>query len=315
MNAFLIMLKNVVIFVLLAVPGYLLVKTKTVKPSDTGILSTLLSWVGMPFLILSGTLTINFTGEFTRSLLIVGAVGLLFILLMILLSAILTKKDGGKTRGIMRFAMIFANSGFLGIPLASAVFGSNSPIVIYIILLNILSNLLMFTVGVYLVSGDKSYVQVKKALLNPILIAFILGIILNLTGVLGHLPELLTFSDYFKHIVTPISMTVLGMKLGTVRFSSLFSRGGMYYTAFVRLVAFPVLSVVLLWTVGLFMPVDTDMLLGTMIAFACPTAAMATAFADQYNGDTENAVIYTLGNTVLSVITIPLLYWALTALF
>jgi predicted Na+-dependent transporter len=63
------------------------------------------------------------------------------------------------------------------------------------------------------------------------------------------------------------------------------------------------------------MPVDPDMLLGMMIAFACPTAAMATAFADQYNGDTENAVIYTLGNTVLSVITIPLLYWALTAIF
>ena len=56
------------------------------------------------------------------------------------------------------------------------------------------------------------------------------------------------------------------------------------------------------------------MLLGMLIGFACPTAAMATALSEKYDGDTENAVIYTLGTTVLSVITIPLLYWGLIAL-
>ena len=76
MEAFLIMLKNVAIFVLLAIPGYLLVKKKMVKPTDTGVLSTLLTWLGMPFLILSGTLNINFSGEFIRSLLAVGVIGI-----------------------------------------------------------------------------------------------------------------------------------------------------------------------------------------------------------------------------------------------
>ena len=211
----------------------------------------------------------------------------------------------------MRFAMVYTNSGFLGIPLASAVFGSDSVIVIYIILLNIISNLFLFTVGVYMISGDKSHIQIKKALVNPVLIAFILGIILNLTGVVSYVPELLTFSDYFKHIVTPISMTVLGIKMGTVRFRELFNRPAMYYTSLIRLVIFPALAVVLLWALGGVIPVDTDMLLGMLIGFACPTAAMATALAEKYDGDTENAVIYTLGTTVLSVITIPMLYWAL----
>ena len=84
--------------------------------------------------------------------------------------------------------MIFANSGFLGIPLASAVFGSNSPIVIHIILLNILSNILMFTVGVYLISGDAGHVRIKNALLNPVLLAFILGIALNLCTLIVNKP-------------------------------------------------------------------------------------------------------------------------------
>ena len=314
MDAFLIMLKNVAIFVLLTIPGYLLVKTKTLKASDSGVLSTILTWLGMPFLILSGTLNIDFSGDFVRSLLIVGVGGTLFNILMIFLSAWLTKTDDRKKRGIMRFSMAYTNSGFLGIPLASAVFGSSSVIVIYIILLNIISNLFLFSVGVYLISGDKRHIQMKKALLNPVLVAFILGIVLNLSGAVKAVPEILTYSDYFKPIVTPIAMTVLGIKLGTVRFSSLFSRGGMYYTSLIRLVVFPVLAVLLLWLAGLVIPVDTDMLLGMLIGFACPTAAMATALSEKYDGDTENAVIYTLGTTVLSVITIPLLYWGLLAL-
>ena len=314
MDAFLIMLKNVAIFVLLTIPGYLLVKTKTLKASDSGVLSTILTWLGMPFLILSGTLNIDFSGDFIRSLLIVGVGGILFNILMIFLSACLTKTDDRKKRGIMRFSMAYTNSGFLGIPLASAVFGSSSVIVIYIILLNIISNLFLFSVGVYLISGDKRHIQMKKALLNPVLVAFILGIVLNLSGAVKAVPEILTYSDYFKPIVTPIAMTVLGIKLGTVRFSSLFSRGGMYYTSLIRLVVFPVLAVLLLWLTGLVIRVDTDMLLGMLIGFACPTAAMATALSEKYDGDTENAVIYTLGTTVLSVITIPLLYWGLLAL-
>lgn len=314
MDAFLIMLKNVAIFVLLTIPGYLLVKTKTLKASDSGVLSTILTWLGMPFLILSGTLNIDFSGDFIRSLLIVGVGGILFNILMIFLSAWLTKTDDRKKRGIMRFSMAYTNSGFLGIPLASAVFGSSSVIVIYIILLNIISNLFLFSVGVYLISGDKRHIQMKKALLNPVLVAFILGIVLNLSGAVKAVPEILTYSDYFKPIVTPIAMTVLGIKLGTVRFSSLFTRVGMYYTSFIRLVVFPVLAVLLLWLAGLVIPVDTDMLLGMLIGFACPTAAMATALSEKYDGDTENAVIYTLGTTVLSVITIPLLYWGLIAL-
>lgn len=99
MDAFLIMLKNVAIFVLLTIPGYLLVKTKTMKAGDSGVLSTILTWLGMPFLILSGTLGINFSGDFIRSLLIVGVGGVLFNGIMIFLSAWLTKKDDSKKTG------------------------------------------------------------------------------------------------------------------------------------------------------------------------------------------------------------------------
>ena len=55
MSALVTMLKNLIVVVALAFPGYLLVKTKTLKPAHSAGFSKLLMYVGMPFLILSGT--------------------------------------------------------------------------------------------------------------------------------------------------------------------------------------------------------------------------------------------------------------------
>ena len=72
METLFIMLKNVIIFVLLAVPGYLLVKGKKLGQAESGTLSKLLTNIGMPFLILSSALKLEFSGDFTLSLVLVG---------------------------------------------------------------------------------------------------------------------------------------------------------------------------------------------------------------------------------------------------
>ena len=313
METLIIMLKNVIIFVLLAVPGYLLVKGKLLKPAESGVLSRLLTYVGMPFLILSGTLKLEFNGEFTLSLILCGVIGILFTLLTFFLSALFVRDSDTKRRGMMRFCMIFANNGFIGIPLARAVFGEASPIMAYLIILNIITNVLMFTLGVYLISGDKKMISFKKAILNPVLLAFVAGIILNLAGVSRILPELQTYATHFSGLVTPISMTVVGMKLADVSFRKLLCSWRLYYVSTGRLLLFPVLatSIALLLTRIPGLPFGADVVIAFFIAFSVPTAGLASAFSDQYAGDTENAVVFTLGTTILSVITIPVLYWLL----
>ena len=46
MDAFIVMLKNVLLFVALAIPGYLLVKTKVLKAADTSVLSNIMLYLG-----------------------------------------------------------------------------------------------------------------------------------------------------------------------------------------------------------------------------------------------------------------------------
>jgi predicted permease len=313
MDTFMIMLKNVLIFVLLAVPGYLLVRGKILTAKESGTLSKLLTNIGMPFLILSSALKLEFNGELTKNIILIGVLGIVFILFMFFSTALFCRDKNERVRGMMRFCAIFANNGFIGIPLVAAVFGSDSIVMAYIIILNILNNVLMFTLGVYLVSGDKKAINVKKALLNPVLLAFLAGIALNLLGINKFLPELQTYATHFSGIVTPLSMLVLGMKLAEVPMKKLLTSGRMYYVSGLRLVLYPALAVGVLLLTNMIpvLNLGTDGVLAFFVAYAMPVAGLASAFADQYGGDGENAVILTLGSTVLSVATIPVLYWIL----
>ena len=319
MEAFFEMLKNVVIFVLLAFPGYILLKTKILKSEHSVALSKVLMYVGMPFLILTSTINkISFDKQLLTFLLVVAVIGIAYIFAMFFLSKPLSLMEKeSKKQGMMRFSEVFANNGFLGIPIAIAVF-PNQPIVLtVVVVINIINNVLLYTLGIYLVSGDKSRMNVKKAILNPVLIAFIIGLVLNLIDINLYIPEVTTYSNYFSNLVTPLSMFVLGMKMGDIKFTSLFKPLKLYYVSFLRLVASPVLIVGLLLVLKLALGINiltNDLILGVFVAFAMPTAGLASTFSDEYKGDTEFAVIYTLGTTVLSVATLPLLYWLLSAI-
>ena len=318
MGALLVMLKNVIVFVLLALPGYILVKMKQLKPEQTSGLSKVLMYVGMPFLILSSTLKLSFTSELIKTLIIVAVIGVVFVLMTFFLSVPLTSKEkDGKKRGMMRFCSVFSNNGFLGLPLAIAVFGADSKTVTVVIILNIITNILMYTLGVYLVSGDKQAMSLKKAFLSPVLIAFILGILLNVLDATKYVPEITTYSSHFSGIVTPISMTILGMKMGGVQFMKLFTNWKTYYVSLLKLIVFPVAIVGILLVVKAVFTndfVDSDLIMGVFIAFAVPTAGLSSTFSDQFDGDTESAVAFTLGTTILSVVTIPVIYWWLSVI-
>ncbi|MBR5022242.1 MAG: AEC family transporter [Oscillospiraceae bacterium] len=313
MEELMIMLRNVLMFVALAIPGFVLVKTKLLKPEQSGVLSKLLMYLALPFMIFSGVVkNLTFDGDSLLMLGVVALIGMVVVLGMFFVSAPLVNMEKNqKTKGMMRFCAVFANNGFLGIPLAVAVFGGDSPVFTVLIVLNIINNVLMYTLGAYLATGDKKNISVKKAFLNPVLVAFVLGCICNLLGVGKAVPEVGKFSDHFGSIVTPISMTIIGMKLGAISFRTLFSSGKLYYVSFLKLVLFPVVitaAMIALKPIFGNLPA-TELILGMFVAFSMPTAGLSATFADEFGGDTQNAVIFTLGTTVLSVITIPTLYY------
>lgn len=308
MQEFLIMLKNVIVFIALAIPGFILVKTKILSPKASSVLSNVLIYVGMPFLIISNVITIEFSGELALSFLIILGFGVFMCASSFFLSKpFFLFENDIKKQGVARFGVSFPNNGFLGIPLCLAVFG-NGPVLFYLLIFNLLNNAFLYIFGVYLVSGDKKYMKPKTALLNPVLIGFAFGLVLNFSRVNTVLPEVGSFTTYLSNMVTPLSMIILGMKLGEIKLKGLFTSKKMYYLSFIKLIVFPIIFVAVAFLFRAIGFMTNDMLRAVFIAIAMPTAGMATAFAVQYNGDSESAVVYTLGTTCLSTLTIPLCY-------
>ena len=130
-------------------------------------------------------------------------------------------------------------------------------------------------------------------------------------GVKDVVPEVMTFAGHFSNIVTPVSMVILGMKMAEMPMKKLFISKNMYYVSFLRLVLFPAVITAVLLVARAFIPGDffsDHLIIGFFIAFAMPTAGMASTFADTFDGDVEGAAIQTLGTTVICVVSIPVLY-------
>ncbi len=315
MDAFLIMLKNVLVFVLLAVPGVIVVKTKMLKSQQSTALSKILLYVGAPFLVIDKMFDISFDGELLKVVLVSAALGVGFNLLCVFLSRFaVTREKEVQTKGITRFCMIFANNGFLGFPLAAAVFPDRPLVMVALVIFNIICCVFMYTIGIVFVTGDRRAMSVKKAVFNPILIAFIIGLLLNLLKVDELLPEATIYAGHLSGLVTPLSMIILGMKLGEVNVKKLFTSAKMYYVAAIKLVVVPVVVLALGFAINSLFEIGTDVLFALFIGFALPTATTSTALADGYAGDVDNAAIFTLGTTMLSIATIPLLYGLLVLL-
>ncbi len=314
MDTFFIILRNVLIFVALAVPGFILAKTKLMGEKESGVLSKLLVYVGMPFLIVSGVAKIQFNKASLTVLGLSAFVGIAFHIALILGSIFLTGRGEKTKTGMERFCMIFANNGFIGIPLALAVFGGDSLVFTCLIVINIITNLVMYIWGTRMVAENPQPLSWKKIAFNPLLIAFAIGVIINLTGVMKAVPETVTYSTYLSNLVTPLSMLIIGLKLGEVQFKKFLTSAKTYYVSFIKLVFVPVVIVGVLLLIRLLLPVSDDLIVGSFIAFAMPTAGLAPTYAKMYKGDEENAVYYTMGTTILSVATIPLLYLLLTVI-
>ena len=80
-----------------------------------------------------------------------------------------------------------------------------------------------------------------------------------------------------------------------------------YLVAAVKLLLSPLLSLGVMLLVGLLFPIERFVIIALFIIAAMPTASSALNFAEMYGGDKETAAAATLMNTILCILSIPVL--------
>lgn len=205
-------------------------------------------------------------------------------------------------RGIFSFLIIFANTGFMGYPVVNAIWGEQA--VFLAAIYNLLFSLLLFTVGVLIMSGSGLGWRgiSPRVLLSPGIVSVGVGLVLFFLSI--DLPEVIGGPiTMLGDLTTPLSMIVIGALLARLEVRAIFGNLRVYLYAGVRLLILPLATLVILRPF-----VDDPLVLGVLVIMAAmPGATNAALFAEEYGVNPELASQSVFITTLFCIATIPLI--------
>ncbi len=203
-------------------------------------------------------------------------------------------------RGIIGFAVMFANVGFIGYPIVASIFGHEA--VFYAALLNMPNTFFIFTVGVMLVKGEYGLRQFSpRVLASPALLAALLAAVLVALGV--RTPHIIAEPvRLVGNITVPASLMIIGSSMANLPLRQIVGNGKVYATSFLRLAVVPVVFYFLMRAIGVSDVVNNI----NTVVLAMPVASFGTMFCLRYDRDVALMTEVTFVTTVASIATIPL---------
>jgi len=297
----------IITLTLLLVVGFIAGKAKLIDEVSTARLSTVTVKIGQPFLIINGMIGLERTAENVK-------IGLEVLLLSLGMHAVMSLiaflcAKGIKNfdeRKLSEFGMIFANCGFIGIPILESIFGGFGPFYgsFYIFGFNVLS----WTWGIMILARGRSDIKMtpKKILLNFGTIPAVIGFLLFLSGI--PMPDYIkSLCSYLGALCTPLSMLITGANLARRSLKKMFTNKAVYLVNFVKLIAMPFVITTLLWLLGFN---DTMIMLGAVLS-ALPSAAVVTMFGEMYSISPGYAAELVGSTSILCMATLfPMIYYA-----
>lgn len=286
-----------------AAPGFIFIKRKMIREESISAFAKVLLLICQPCLSIYSFNRADYTPELGRQLLVFFILGTFLQLVMLLLTYFAFRKKCREDASyrVCTIAGTLGNVGFLGVPLLEALLKNENALAfsaVYIIGMNFIS----WTVASAIVTGDKKYISVKKLIFNQVILTLAIALPLFLTKT--KLPEVLENSvTVLGKMTTPMSMLILGMRLGLIEFKQLYSDKKVFFFIFLKLIVFPLFGM----AVVSFIPLEQYIRATLIILCCCPTASAVLSFAEMYNKAQKTAANIVLVSTLLSVITIPLM--------
>lgn len=315
-----VLARNIFLLAVLVIIGMVLKQTKIIDGKSTKNLGNLVVYLSQPAMIIYSFISVDFTAEIVYNAAIVFVLSVLFHLFYYFVAKRMFKSAPDKKRAVLRFSMVFTNAGFLGIPLISNLLGDEAAV--YATFYVVCFNIFCWSIGCFIYTQDKSYISVKKMLINPATVPTFIGIILSLLAAFVSVPEALkpTVEDFIvpfvkddllfmlKQTVLPLCMIMVGVRLADCKLIELFNDKYMWPNMIVRLIVLPLIVLAIIKGISLFnifsehtIKIVTSVL---VISAATPTAAMTTIFAEKFDSDPVYASKYVSASTLLSLFTL-----------
>lgn len=310
MQYFWITLSCVGIMLLYAVPGYVGVRVKLIPETSIASFAAVLMYVCQPCLTISSLTAVQASSSLLAHMGIVFGMSLLLQVVVLGAGYLLLRKHREDVRyRVANVAAAFGNCSFMGVPLLQAIYPDRPEVAAFSIAFLLGMNLLGWTVGSALISGDRSYISLKKALINPAMLGVLFSLPFFLTS--WRLSTMLADAiGLLGKMTTPLCMLIMGMRLATVKPRGLFCSGLQYVTVVFKQILYPLVGLVLVW----FLPLERYVRESLFIMFCTPVASVVLNFAELLGEGQETAANTVLLGTTASIVTIPLLTLLVSAL-
>ncbi|GEO63842.1 AEC family transporter [Companilactobacillus nantensis] len=299
------LINQIVLMFCLMLVGVLINKLKFMHSQTSSDLTNVLLYIVSPCLIINAFEQPYSGSRIKQFLLAIAGVFLLYIIEIIVAKLVFGRLKNQNLRRIAQYGSIYSNAGFMGIPLISSLFGSEG--VFFAVVSLAAFNIFSWTQGVSLFkdndNGTVEKTDWRQVLLNPNIIAIFLGILLFIFSIkIPATPNQVI--KYVGSINTPLSMIVIGNSLANIKFSRDMLNKEIGLTILLRNLLFPIIGIVLLKVIG----VTGIAFYTTVVMAACPVAGLVVLFTLQVDGDTAPAISLMSLSTILSLITIPLVF-------
>jgi len=214
-----------------------------------------------------------------------------------LLSQLLFPREGEEHRGILRFAAVYGNAGFMGLPLIQSALGQEAMMAAVVGLA--VFNTVTWTQGRALMGG-RSELSLKKLALNPGILGFVIGLLLFFTG--WRLPGPVDAAvGYLGSMNTPLAMVVIGGQMAQADLRKVFATRKLYLASAVKLLGIPLITALVL----LPFRIDPVIYVAAVILAGCPTAGATSLFAQSMGRDAALAAQQVTLSTLLCLATLP----------
>ena len=298
-TSFIVIEQVVIILILLAV-GAVGYKTKLISEKAADDMAAFCLKIVTPAVVIN-TFQIDFDARKLYNMLIAAALAILTHLVGIVLANLFFKNDGDAYK-VRRFAVVYSNCGFMGIPLIQGAVGDEG--VLYACVYLVFFQAIMWSHGVVTIKGGLKSIKPLKIFVNAGTIGIAIGLPLFFLSI--KLPFVV--SESIRHVAnlnTPLAMIVSGVFVAKSDIRKAFTRPKNYLAVFLRHIAVPL---VVLGCI-LALKVDNTVALAILLISACPCASAVTLFASLYGSERDLECagrVLTLSN-ILSVATIPLI--------
>lgn len=307
-----IIINQIAFLGILVLVGFIASKIGVIREDTRDQLVRVIFNITLPLLLVTNFSKLDLTPEILRNSIIVIIISFSVILLMLLAGLISSSFFSMKheQRSVFISHHGFGNILYIGFPVVSALFGEMG--LFYASIYAFVSIMLLWTVGIYVITrkGGMPFTQSIKKMVNPNSVAILLGFLLFVLRI--KIPGFL-LKPFISLGGTTIylSMLYIGALLGLMKIKGIFGNPLVYITTINKNILIPVLLIFIFSFLGKNILSDIDPLIISVIIVeaAMPCMANVVIVAKIFKVDDHLATSNVFMSTLLSLISLPLIWW------